>query len=77
MKINAHFVLIATQTKGGILMLIQIFKTTCEDCGKQLENKVGVLNGGKEIIVDFIDGMEFYCESCEATTYIQVEKYTG
>lgn len=58
-------------------MLIQIFKTTCEDCGEEVESRVSVVNGGNEIIIDFIDGMEFYCESCEGTTYIQVEKYTG
>lgn len=57
-------------------MLVQIFKTTCEDCGEELETRVGVINGGNEIIVDFVDEMEFYCESCDKTTCIQVEKYS-
>lgn len=57
-------------------MLIQVFKTTCEDCGDELESRVGVVNGGNEIIIDFIDGMDFYCESCDKSTYIQVEKHT-
>lgn len=57
-------------------MLIQVFKTHCEDCGEEVESRIGVAGGGNEIIIDFVDEMEFHCESCDATTYIQVEKYT-
>lgn len=57
-------------------MLIQVFKTHCEECGEEVESKVGVVNGDNEIIIDFIEGMEFFCTSCHSTTYIQVEKYT-
>ncbi|WP_281998650.1 hypothetical protein [Priestia flexa] len=57
-------------------MIIQVFKTHCENCGEEVESKVGVSSGGNEIIIDFIDGMEFYCNDCGSTTYIEVEKYT-
>jgi len=57
-------------------MIIQTFTTTCEDCGEELYAKVGVLNGGNEITVDFIDGMDFYCEDCDKTTYVELQKYT-
>lgn len=58
-------------------MLIQVFKTRCENCGEELESRTGVLDGNNEIIIDFVDGMDFYCSECESTTYIEVQKYIG
>ena len=57
-------------------MLIQVYKTRCGSCGEELESRTGVLNGKNEIIVDFIDGMEFYCNDCNVATYIEVQSYT-
>lgn len=57
-------------------MIVQTYKTTCEDCEKELVSKVGDMTGSNEIIVDFIEGMEFYCDDCEVTTYIELQKYT-
>ena len=57
-------------------MIVQTFKTHCEGCGEEVESKVGVMYGNNEVIVDFIEGMEFSCE-CGETTYIEIEKYTG
>jgi hypothetical protein len=56
-------------------MLIQTFKTHCEECGEEVESKTAVLDGSNDIIIDFMDGMEFNCE-CGETTYIEVEKHT-
>ncbi len=58
-------------------MIIQTYKTTCEDCGNEIESKAGDMTGNNEIIVDFIDAMEFYCDNCDVTTYIEINKYTG
>lgn len=55
---------------------MQTFKTHCEGCGEEVESKVGVMDGNNEVIVDFMEGMEFSCE-CGETTYIEIEKYTG
>jgi hypothetical protein len=58
-------------------MVIQVFKTRCEDCGEELESRVGNMDNTNEVIIEFLDQMEFYCESCDVTTYIEVQKYTG
>jgi hypothetical protein len=58
-------------------MVIQVFKTICEDCGEELESRVGNMDNTNEVIIEFLDQMEFYCESCDVTTYIEVQKYTG
>jgi len=58
-------------------MIIQVFKTTCEDCGEELQATVGNMDDTNEIIIEFVDGMEFYCNDCETTTYIEIQKYTG
>ena len=58
-------------------MIIQIFKLDCEECGKELESRTGVLNTENEIIVEFLDGMDFYCNDCDQTTYIEIQKYQG
>lgn len=57
-------------------MIIQIYKTTCEDCGEELKSKVLHMTGSNEINVEFIEGMEFYCSDCEKTTFIELQKYT-
>lgn len=56
--------------------MMQVFKTTCEDCGKELESRGMDLTGENEIIVDFIEGMDFYCNACDSYTYIEIQKYT-
>ena len=39
------------------------------------ETKALVLNGENEIIIEFLEGMEFQCD-CGSTTYIELQKYT-
>ena len=58
-------------------MILQTLKTRCEDCGEELKSRVGVMTGNNEIIIDFIDGMEFYCEDCGTSTFIEIRKYTS
>jgi hypothetical protein len=58
-------------------MIIQTYKTTCEGCNEEVESKVGDMTGSNEIIVDFVDGMEFECAECGTTTHIEIQKYTG
>jgi len=55
-------------------MNIQTFKTHCLGCGNEVEHKVGNFTADNEIIVDFIEDMEFECE-CGTTTSVNVEFY--
>ncbi|WP_165602814.1 hypothetical protein [Lederbergia galactosidilytica] len=57
-------------------MIVQTFKTHCEDCGEELVSRIGDMTGSNEIIVDFMDDMEFEC-NCGTTTVIHIEKYTS
>jgi len=54
--------------------MVQVFKTHCKSCGEEVVHRVGDFTGENEIIVDFIDGMEFECE-CGETTYLEIEKH--
>lgn len=56
-------------------MIKQTYCTHCENCGEEVKHLVGDMTGKNEIIVEFIDGMEFNCGECGETTYIQIEKY--
>lgn len=55
---------------------MQVFKTHCIDCGEEVKSVMGVLSDNSDIIIDFIEDMEFYCKSCKATTIILIEKHT-
>ena len=57
-------------------MIIQKYRTTCEDCGEELESRVADMTGDNEIIVDFIEGMEVYCDSCCVINHVEMQKYT-
>lgn len=57
------------------MSLTQNFKTTCNNCGDQVETRVVIFNGDNDINVDFLEGMEFHC-NCGSITYLEVEKYT-
>lgn len=55
-------------------MKIQIFKTHCLGCGNEVEHKVANFKNDNEIIVDFIETMEFKCE-CGTTTGVNIDFY--
>ena len=56
-------------------MIIQTYKTQCKDCGETVKASIGDTTGENEIIVEFIDGLEFHC-NCGTTTLVEIEKYT-
>lgn len=56
-------------------MIIQTYRTTCDDCGNEIISKAGNMTGDDSIIIDFLEDMEFECE-CGTTTYLQIEKHT-
>ena len=55
-------------------MNIQTFKTHCLGCGNEVEHKIVDLTADNEIIVDFIQDMEFECD-CGTTTSVNVDFY--
>ena len=55
-------------------MNIQTFKTHCLGCGNEVKCKIVDLTEDNEIIVDFIQDMEFECD-CGTTTCINVDFY--
>ena len=57
-------------------MYIQTYRTHCGSCGEEVESKVGVTGDENEVIVDFIEGIEFKCD-CGKTTSITIDRYVG
>ena len=56
---------------------LQVFKTMCINCNEEVESRMLDLTGENEIIIDFLEGMEFKCKSCGTSTYInELEKYS-
>lgn len=56
-------------------MIIQVFKTMCENCGdEELEYRVGVMGNENEVIIDFLEDMEFECGPCGKSTFLSIEK---
>lgn len=55
-------------------MIIQTFKTHCLGCGEEVKCEIIDLAADNEIIVDFMQGMEFKCD-CGTTTCVNVDFY--
>ena len=55
-------------------MNLQTFKTHCLGCGEEVKFEIVDLTENNEIIVDFMQGMEFKCD-CGTTTCVSVEFY--
>lgn len=56
-------------------MIIQTFRTICDDCGDEIFNQSVDMTGNNSIIIDFLEDVEFDCK-CGAITYLSVEKHT-
>lgn len=51
---------------------VQTFVLECPGCEEDLHRNLINLTDVNEIVVEFIDGMEFDCDKCGTHTYVEV-----
>jgi len=54
--------------------ILQNYKTTCVNCHEEIIAQAVDFTGENEIIVDFLEHMEFTCHACGTVTEISIEK---
>lgn len=55
-------------------MIIQTFKTSCDNCGGDAVMTTADMTDENEILLEFLDGEDLTCTDCGATTIISIDK---